>query len=55
MNIDHLATLSMQVTRGFPAAGSIVLRCRSTTPADARMTKITAIKVDAVTREAVTG
>ena len=45
----------MQVTRIFPSTGSIVLRCRSTNPADARMTKITAIKVDTVTREAVTG
>ena len=37
------------------ATGSIVLRCKSTDPADARTTKITAIKVDTVTREAVTG
>ena len=45
----------MLVTQVFPATGSIVVRCRSTAAADARMTKITAIKVDTVTREAVSG
>ena len=55
VNIDHLTTMNLQVTRTFPSTGSIVLRCRSTNAATARMTKITAIKVDTVTREAVTG
>jgi hypothetical protein len=32
-----------------------VLRCQSTDPANAMMTKITALKVDTATREAVTG
>jgi hypothetical protein len=49
------ATLSLLVTHVFAATGSIVLRCRSTDSTDARTTKITAIKVDTVTREAVTG
>jgi hypothetical protein len=39
----------------FAATGSIVVSCRSTDATDARATKITAIKVDTVTREAVTG
>ena len=51
---DH-GTLGLLVTHVFAATGSIVLRCRSTDSADARTTKITAIKVDTVTREAVTG
>jgi hypothetical protein len=55
VNIDHLTTLSMLVTRDFPATGSIVLRCRSSQAANARITKITAVKVDSLTREAVTG
>ena len=55
VDIEHRATLAMLVTRVFPATGSIVLRCQSTDPVDARLTKITAIKVDTVTREAVTG
>jgi hypothetical protein len=49
------ATLSMLVTQVFSAAGSIVLSCRSTSAADARATKITAIKVDTATRDAVSG
>jgi hypothetical protein len=55
VDVEHRATLSMQVARVFAATGSIVLRCESTDPANAMMTKITALKVDAVTREAVTG
>ncbi|HUQ22199.1 MAG TPA: hypothetical protein VM049_04220 [Gaiellaceae bacterium] len=48
-------TLGMLVTHVFVATGSIVLRCHSTDTTDARATKIIAIKVDAATREAVTG
>jgi hypothetical protein len=48
-------TLGLMVTRDFPSTGSIVVRCESTDPAIASATKITAIKVDTVTREAVTG
>jgi hypothetical protein len=55
LDVEHRATLSMEVTRVFAATGSIVLRCKSTDPANAMMTKITAIKVDTVTHEAVTG
>jgi hypothetical protein len=55
VDISHEATLSMQVSHVFAATGSIVLRCRSTDAATARNTKITAIKVDSATREAVTG
>jgi hypothetical protein len=55
IDVEHRATLSLLVTRVFPSTGSIALRCRSTDPADVRMTKITAVKVDTVTREAVTG
>jgi hypothetical protein len=53
--IDHDATLSMEVTRVFAATGSIVLRCRSNAPANAHTSKIVAIKVDTITRQAVTG
>jgi hypothetical protein len=52
---DHNATLSMEVTRTFAATGSIVLSCRSTQAAEARVSKIVAIKVDSATREAVSG
>jgi hypothetical protein len=55
LDVEHRATLSMEITRVFAATGSIVLRCQSTDPANAMMTKITAIKVDTVTHEAVTG
>jgi hypothetical protein len=55
IDVEHRATLAMETTRVFPATGSIVLRCNSTDPANAMMTRITAIKVDTVTREAVTG
>jgi hypothetical protein len=55
VDLSHEATLAMEVTRVFAATGSIVLRCRSTDAATARNTKITAIRVDTVTREAVTG
>ena len=55
LDIDHHATLNMSVTRVLAATGSIVLRCQSTDPANARTSKITAIKVDTVTHEAVTG
>ena len=47
--------MGLLVTHVFAATGSIVLRCKSTDSTDARTTKITAIKVDTVTREAVTG
>ena len=53
--VDTKATLSLAVTRIFAATGSIVLRCRSDDPAVARLTKIVAVKVDTVTREAVSG
>ena len=53
-NGDH-GTLSLLVTHVFAATGSIVLSCRSSAAAEARATKITAIKVDTLTREAVTG
>ena len=52
--VDQI-TLAMLTTQVFPATGSIVVRCRSSAAADARATKITAIKVDALTREAVSG
>jgi hypothetical protein len=55
LDVEHRATLSMQTTRVFAATGSIALRCNSTDPANAVMTKITALKVDTVTHEAVTG
>jgi hypothetical protein len=55
VDLSHEATLALQVTHVFAATGSIVLRCRSSDAATARNTKIVAIKVDAVTREAVTG
>ena len=55
MDVEHRATLSMETTAVLAATGSIVLRCESTDPANALMTKITAIKVDTVTHEAVTG
>ena len=55
VDLAHEATLSMEVTHVFAATGSIVLRCRSSDAAAARNTKITAIKVDTITREAVTG
>jgi hypothetical protein len=48
-------TLSMLVTQVFAATGSIVVRCQSSAAADARGTKITAIRVDTATREAVSG
>jgi hypothetical protein len=54
-NNGDYGTLGLLVTHVFPATGSIVLRCRSTDSADARATKIVAIRVDTVTREAVTG
>ena len=55
LDVDHRATLSMETTAVLAATGSIVLHCQSTDPADALMTKITAVKVDTVTHEAVTG
>ena len=55
LDVEHRATLSMETTAVLAATGSIVLRCQSTDPANALMTKITAIKVDTVTHEAVTG
>jgi hypothetical protein len=54
-NIDHNATVSLEVTRVFASTGSIVLSCRSSEAANARNSKIVAIKVDTVTRAAVTG
>jgi hypothetical protein len=53
--VQTQATLSLAVTRTFASTGSIVLRCRSDDPAVARNTKIVAIRVDTVTREAVSG
>jgi hypothetical protein len=55
LDVEHRSTLSMQTTAVLAATGSIVLRCQSTDPANALLTKITAIKVDTVTHEAVTG
>jgi hypothetical protein len=55
VDVEHRATLAMELTRVFASTGSIALRCQSTDPANALMTKITAIKVDTVTYEAVTG
>lgn len=52
---NYGTTLHMQVTHTLAATGSIVLRCRATQAATARISKIVAIKVDTVTREAVTG
>lgn len=52
---DNGTTMNMQVVHTFAATGSIVLRCRATQPATARVSKIAVIKVDSVTREAVTG
>jgi hypothetical protein len=46
---------SMAATHVFGATGSIQLRCRSNYATDARLTKIVAIKVDTVSREAVSG
>ncbi len=53
--VDHETTFSMEVTRVFPATGSITLRCRSSEAASAHTSKIVAIKVDSVTRQAVSG
>ncbi|MGH3073268.1 MAG: hypothetical protein ACRDNB_13520, partial [Gaiellaceae bacterium] len=55
VDLAHEITMSMQVTHVFAATGSIVLKCRSSDASTARNTKIMAIKVDTVTREAVTG
>ena len=52
---EHIPTLGMHVTRTLAATGSFVLRCRSTEASQARNSKIVAIKVDSVTRTAVTG
>ena len=52
---DHSATVNLEVTQTFAATGSIVLRCNSTAATNARRSKIVAIKVDTVTREAVAG
>jgi hypothetical protein len=54
-NVDHNSTLNMQVTRVFPSTGTIVLSCRSSDTATAHTAKIIAIKVDSVSREAVSG
>jgi hypothetical protein len=53
--VNHESTLSMEVTRVFAATGSISLRCRSSDTANAHTSKIVAIKVDTVTRQAVSG
>jgi hypothetical protein len=53
--VDHESTFSMAVTRVFAATGSITLRCRSSEAANAHTSKIIAIKVDTVTRTAVSG
>jgi hypothetical protein len=48
--------LTMVGTASFGATSSVVLRCRSTSaPTDARLTRIVAVKVDAVQRDAVSG
>jgi hypothetical protein len=52
---DHMGPVNLQVTHTFPATGSIVLSCHSTWEANARVTKIVALKVDTVTRTAVSG
>ena len=54
-NVEHETTLAMESTRVFAATGSITLRCRSSDAASAHTSKIVAIKVDTVTRQAVTG
>lgn len=48
-------TLNAQGSHTFASAGSITLRCRSTDAAAATMSKVTAIRVGSVTREAVSG
>ena len=56
LDIDHRATLNMETHRASSrrlARSSFA--ASSTDPANARTTKITAIKVDTVTHEAVTG
>jgi hypothetical protein len=53
--VDHETTLGMEVTRVFAVTGSITLRCRSSDSANAHTSKIVAIKVDTVTRQAVSG
>ncbi|HWL32591.1 MAG TPA: hypothetical protein VNP89_03210 [Gaiellaceae bacterium] len=55
VDLSHEATLALHVNHVFAATGSIVLRCRSSDASVARNTKIVALKVDTVTREAVTG
>ncbi|MGZ8694364.1 MAG: hypothetical protein ACXWYS_02875 [Gaiellaceae bacterium] len=54
-NNEHTTTLTLIGTHTFAATGSIVLRCRSTDSAVARVSKIYAIKVDSTTRAAVSG
>ena len=48
-------TLNSHGSHVFGATGAITLRCRSTDGATASLSKVTAIKVGSVTREAVSG
>jgi hypothetical protein len=48
-------TLNAQGSHTFAAIGTITLRCSSTNDATASLSKVTAIKVGNVTREAVSG
>jgi hypothetical protein len=51
----EFATLNAQAAHVFAATGSITLRCRSGDWATATISKVTAIKVGSVAREAVSG
>ena len=55
VNIDHLATMNHAGHAGLPVDGVDRAPLPEHQRGHARMTKITAIKVDTVTREAVTG
>ncbi len=53
---NDTSPLTMVGTANFASTGSIVLRCRVTdTPTNARFSRIVAIKVDTIQRDAVTG
>lgn len=47
--------LTMVGTATFASTGSIVLRCLAQSPTDARFSRIVAIKVDTIQRDAVSG
>ncbi len=52
---EHTSTLTMIGTHTFASTGSLILRCRSTDAAVARVSRIYALKVATVTRDAVSG